>query len=296
MQIRNFNKVKKLEKMLKHIWKNCEYPDLIVFSKIQFVLARICIDNEKYRKSNKKLLLGCIENHYGFLVDIILKIVKCGVREEDDTNELLEYYYKAKISIENMTYVQHTSIEDFANETILLFAKVWQTNDTLNECNFLKTFLIENLPINSHAIAEISFLEGNWKKSLEKATIYQKYVLENQCGESYNMLDIYSLKMKCYIALGYKNNVKSCLKQLKKYCKRCPVDPYRETIPIYERLVSNMSEKKSPSNDIPAARTIEKCTYFACEKKKNIFENFYTVQKIGKMATGDDACSAEEKE
>lgn len=84
--------------------------------------------------------------------------------------------------------------------------------------------------------------------------------------------------MKCYIALGYKKNAKSCLKQLKRYRDRCPTNPYRK-ISVYETLISNMSEKKSPSNEIPAARTIEKCSYFACEKKEKYPREFLYCSK-----------------
>lgn len=187
MQSQNSRKAKNLLKILKHIWENCEYPDLIVFSKLQFILTRIYIDNENYRESNRQILLECVENHYGFLVDVVSKIVGCGVRNKQEKHKLLELYYKAKISIENKTYIQHTQMEDFANEMILVFARMWEINDDAgaNEFNFLKTFLNENDPDNSLAFAEIYFIERKWKKALEQASIFQEHALENFGGEMF---------------------------------------------------------------------------------------------------------------
>jgi len=252
--------------------KHCEFPDLIVQTKLLLADILALIAGATFKHINNpvhELLFTCVDKHYGQLPKIFALLVNYIDLNEENIHEFEAIYFQSKTMIMNktcacdVTTIFATTAPDFL---LILAIK----NDIKQDLIFLKNlvqFEMKHLKtISLHkALANILVMERNFHDAIQHIEIYQEIFTQAHGRNIQTLIFCYHKRCFCYIQIGNRGKAKSALKQFKIFAA-AGVQDYSEDISDFEKEIKKMPKnKKSHKKTKISMSTKSKCSSYDCE-------------------------------
>ena len=271
--------LKTICKILKHMIKNCDFPDIVSYCQYGLASVFFELNTSKDIEKSTALLKKCAIDHYGNILRILSLWVLMETEIEKFTIDLifqaktaymLKLYYRTSTET-FFLYTLNWYLDTFGIDESLLQPEIWEEIEWFHE-NLTTQFPETNDHFST--LANYAFLKGNFENALEKANAWQAYATETYGTFSRGLSKIYKLKIKSYAKLRNKTMARKCLKQFKKFLGRDD-DRYLEMKTLVDNIISSKGQKKVAGQ----VKTLSKCSYFSCKKKEKEMREFLVCGK-----------------